>query len=133
MDREAIKALIERGYEARRTGDIDGIITVFHPEGKFALAGSKESFAVAGVSTGHQELRATLAGLIANFEFVQREILATIIDDDRAAVHARVKVRFVPKNETVTTELLDLWKFADGKIIELIEFVDTALINAVMR
>jgi hypothetical protein len=89
MDRDATKALLERVYEARRTDDIEGIMTVFHPDGKFELAGSKEAFAIAGVSQGHQELRATLTGLITNFQFVQRDILGILIDDDRAAVHSR--------------------------------------------
>jgi hypothetical protein len=40
MDREAVKALIEQAYEARRTEDIDGLMGVFHPGGRFVLAGS---------------------------------------------------------------------------------------------
>jgi ketosteroid isomerase-like protein len=133
MDREAIKALLERAYEARRAGDMEAILAVFHPDGKFELAGAKETFAVAGASQGHQDLRATLTGLIANFEFLQRDILCTLIDNDRAAVHSRVKLKFVPKNQTVTTEILDLFKFQDGKIAELVEFVDSALVNNLTR
>ena len=132
-DRETIKALIERAYEARRTGDIEGIMAVFHPDGKFELAGSKEHTATVGTAQGHQELRATLAGLVAAFQFVQRDIVSIVIEDERAAVHSRVKLRFVPKDKTVTTDLLDLWKFRDGKIVELVEFVDTALVNDLMR
>ena len=133
MDREAIKALIEQAYEARRTGDIDRILAVFHPDGKFELAGSKEVTAAVGISQGHQELRTTFTELIANFQFIQRDVLGILIDDDRVAVHSRAKLRFVPRDETLTTELLDLWKFRDGKIVELIEFVDTALVNVLMR
>jgi ketosteroid isomerase-like protein len=129
MDRAAIEALIERAYEARKSEDVEGIISVFHPDGKFELAGSKDITAVAGVAKGHQELRITLTKLIANFEFVERDIISTLIDGDRAAVHSRVKLRFVPKDRTVTTELIDLWKFENGKIVELVEFADTAFIN----
>jgi ketosteroid isomerase-like protein len=42
-------------------------------------------------------------------------------------------LRFVPKDQTVTTDLVDLFKLEDGKIIELLEFVDTATINDLMR
>jgi ketosteroid isomerase-like protein len=133
MDRAAIEALIERAYEARRTEDVEGIISVFHPEGKFELAGSKEVTAVAGIAKGHQALRIALANLIANFEFVQRDIVSMLIDGDRAAVHSRVNLRFVPKDKIATTELLDLWKFENGKIVELVEFADTAFVNDLMR
>jgi uncharacterized protein (TIGR02246 family) len=133
MDREAIKALLERAYEARRTEDIEGIIAVFDPDAKFTLVGSKEVTAVAGIAQGHRKLRIMLSGLIDHFQFVHRDILSILIDNDAAAVHSRVTLRFVPKDKTVTTELLDLWKIENGKIVELIEFVDTALINDLMR
>jgi ketosteroid isomerase-like protein len=85
------------------------------------------------VAKGHGELRVALAKLIANFEFVQRDLVSILIDRDRAAVHSRVKLRFVPKDRTVATELVDLWKFDNGKIVELVEFVDTAFVNDLMR
>jgi ketosteroid isomerase-like protein len=132
-DRETIKALIEQAYEARRTEDLEGIIAVFHPEARFELAGSKQHTPALGAAKGPQELRATVAGLIKAFQFVQRDIITTVIDSEQAAVHSRVKLRFIPKDRTVTTDILDLWKFRDGKIVELVEFVDTALVNELTR
>lgn len=133
MDREAIKALIDQAYEYRRTKHIEGIMSLFHPDARFELAGSKALTAVAGVSQGHQELRTTLAKLIANFEFEQREIVNIVIENEQAVVHSRVRLRFIPKNFAVTTDLVDIWKFDNGKIVELVEFVDTALINDLVR
>jgi ketosteroid isomerase-like protein len=54
-------------------------------------------------------------------------------ESEQAAVHSRVTLRFVPKDLTVSTDLLDLWKFENGKIVELIEFADTALVNDLMK
>ena len=131
-EREAIKVLIERAYEARRTEDIEGIMAAFHPDGKFQLAGSEVHTAAAGAAQGHAAIRTTLTELIAAFQFVRRDIVSIVIENERAAVHSRVKLRFVPKDRTVTTDLLDLWKFEDGKIVELVEFADTALVNDLM-
>lgn len=133
MERAAIETLLERAYEARRTGDLEGTISVFHPDAQLTLAGSKETSPIAGVSRGHEELRATLKELIANFQFVNREIISIIVENDRAAVHSRVTLRFVPKNKIATTELVDLWKFEGGKATEFLEFVDTALVNDLMK
>ena len=108
-------------------------MAIFHSDGKFELAGSKEHTAAAGRVQGHQAVRTTLVGLVATFQFVQRQIIGILIDGDRAAVHSRVELRFIPKDKTVSTELLDLWKFENGKIVELVEFVDTALVNELMR
>jgi ketosteroid isomerase-like protein len=71
-------------------------------------------------------------GFIATFDFVRREILNELIEGDRAAVHSRLVVRYKPTGETQTTDCLDLLKFQDGKIIELIEFADTALIRRML-
>jgi ketosteroid isomerase-like protein len=71
-------------------------------------------------------------GVLATFKFDNPEIISFIVDGERAAVHSRFDVTFVPKNRVFTNEVLDLFKFADGKIIELLEFADTALIKDVM-
>jgi ketosteroid isomerase-like protein len=131
-DRQTIQALIEQGYAARRTGDIEGVLAIFHPDAKFELAGSKFLTPAVGISQGHPELRTALAGLIASFEFIQRDIISSVVDGERAAIHSRVKLRCIPRDKTVTTDILDLWKFEDGKVVEFVEFVDTALINDLM-
>jgi ketosteroid isomerase-like protein len=41
-------------------------------------------------------------------------------------------VRFVPKDFVFTTEVLDTFRLEDGRIIELLEFADTALIKSVV-
>ena len=72
-----------------------------------------------------------MTGFIASFEFIKRDIISMIVDGDRAAVRCRLTVRFVPNDKTFTTELVDLFKIQDGKIIELVEFADTALIKEI--
>jgi ketosteroid isomerase-like protein len=131
-DRKTIEALIENAYHARSKGDVEGLMSAFHPEAVFELAGSKTALAVTGASRGHQDVRTTMTGLAATFEFIQRDIISMTIDGDSAAVHSRIKVRSVPKDQTATTDILDLFKFKDGKVIELVEFADTALIKDMM-
>ena len=132
-DREQIKSLIEQAYEARRTENIDALMAAVHPDCKFEIAGAKPLAQAAGIAQGHAQLRETLTALIGNFQFVRRDFLNMVIEDGRAAVHSRVVLRFVPNGKTETTEIIDLWKFENGKIIELTEFVDTALVNEMMR
>jgi ketosteroid isomerase-like protein len=132
-DRQKIKSLIEQAYESRRTGDIGALMATFHPDCKFELVGAKPLVQAAGIAAGHAELRAVLTALIGNFKFVRRDFLNFVIEDDRASVHSRVVLRYVPKDRSETTEIVDLWKFQDGQIIELIEFCDTALVNDMMR
>jgi ketosteroid isomerase-like protein len=129
--REAIRALIVGAYAARDRGDVEGLMAAFHPDAVFALMGEKSVLQVAGAVEGHSNIRASLGGFIETFKFDNRKIISFIFDGERAAVHSRFDVTFIPKKRTFTNEVLDLFKFADGKIIELLEFADTALIKDV--
>jgi len=64
-----------------------------------------------GSAQGHQEPRTTLAGLIADFEFIQGDRISTVIDGERAVVHSRVKLQFIPKDGTLPE--LSMRRFAD--------------------
>jgi ketosteroid isomerase-like protein len=133
MDRQAIQGLIEQVYEARDKGDIEAVMASFHIDGKFELAGSQALTRPLRISRGQQAVRTTLANLIATFQFVERKLIGIVIENEQAAVHCRVKLRFIPKDRTVTTDLVDLWKFNAGKVIEVVEFADTALVGDLMR
>jgi ketosteroid isomerase-like protein len=130
--RDAMIDTIHQAYDARGKGDIEGLMAAFHPDAVFELKGDKDVLAVAGAVQGHPNLRATLSGLIEAFEFRKRDIIGTMVDGDRAVVHSRVEGRFVPKDISFTTDLLDTFRFRDGKIIELVEFADTALIKSLV-
>ena len=53
-NREAMLELIGRAYAARGRGDLDELMTAFHPEAVFTLAGDKKTLEVAGSVQGHR-------------------------------------------------------------------------------
>jgi ketosteroid isomerase-like protein len=130
-DREAIRKLIEQAYAARDSGDVNGVMAAFHANGAFELAGAKTTLALAGAVEGHPGVRETMARFVATFEFIKRDVVSMIIDGDRAAVHSRLKIRFIPKDSTFTSDVVDVFRIQDGKILELVEFADTALIKEI--
>jgi ketosteroid isomerase-like protein len=129
-NRETMLEVILQAYAARGKGDLEGLVTAFHPEGVFTLVGDTKLLQVAGSVQGHTNLREAFGRFIATFEFVERQILSEVVEADRAAVHSRLTVRY--EDKTRTTDCLDLFKFQGGKIIELTEFADTALIKDLM-
>jgi ketosteroid isomerase-like protein len=87
---------------------------------------------VTGSALGHDHVREALRDFISTFDFVDRQILSEVVEGDRAAVHSCIVVRYGPTKATWSADVLDLFTFKDGKIIELIEFADTAQIRDVM-
>jgi ketosteroid isomerase-like protein len=130
--REAMIDTIYRAYDARGKGDIEGLMAAFHPNAVFEFKGEKDLLEVVGAVQGHPNLRVAMTGFIETFEFVKRDIVDVMVEGDRAAVHSRVKIRFIPKDVVITTDILDTFRFEDGKIAELVEFADTALINSLV-
>jgi ketosteroid isomerase-like protein len=123
---------IHRAYEARATGDMEGLMTAFHSQGAFELKGEQKHLQVAGLTEGHANVRAAMTGFVDTFKFVKRDIIATVVEGDRAVVHSRVAIRFIPTDTTVETDILDVFTFKDGKIIRLEEFADTAMVKHLM-
>src|ERR1700733_5230984 len=131
-NREALLDQVRRAYAARDKGALDNLMAEFHPEAVFTLVGDKQALSVTGSALGHSAVKEGMDKFISTFEFVERHILSELVEGDRAVVHSRITVRFRPKNSEHKTEVLDLLRFEDGKIIELIEFADTALIGKMM-
>jgi ketosteroid isomerase-like protein len=130
--REAMIETIHQAYDARDKSDIEGLMAAFHPNAVFELKGEKDIVEIAGAVQGHSNLRAAMTALIETFEFVKRDIVEAIVEGDRAAVRSRATIRFTPKDIVVTTDILDMFRFEDGKITELVEFADTALIKSLV-
>ena len=131
-NRETMRRVIEEAYEARGRGDIDSLMSTFHADGVFELVGERKVLPLTGAFEGQPSVRAAMTGFTASFEFVSREIVSMIVEGDDASVRSRLQVRFIPKDMKFTTEVVDLIKFKDGKIVELVEFADTALIKEIV-
>jgi ketosteroid isomerase-like protein len=126
-DRAAVEAMLREAYAARVRGDVEGTVRHFAEDAVFALAGAKTASPVAMRCTDCEALRGAMAGLVQAFEFRDHQIVALIVEGDKAAVHTRVRVRATASGEEVTTEMVDLVTIRDGKIASFTEFCDTAL------
>jgi len=125
-DRVAIKALIQDAYQARMQGDLDKVMSYFHPECRFHLMGAPEVSTACTPQSGCDAVREHMAGLIKTFAFSKFETLDLIVEGDRAAHRWRADVTFVPTGRTQNFEALDIVVFEDGKVRDITQFTDTA-------
>ncbi|MBR0794213.1 nuclear transport factor 2 family protein [Bradyrhizobium jicamae] len=132
MDREAIQRLVNQAYAARSRGQVEELMEAFGSDATFELFGDKRTLPITCTISGHQNIKQALKQFSTDFEFLEREITSFLVDGDRAAVHSRLKIRFVPKDRTFTTELVDLFRFENGKVAELVEFTDTAQLKEII-
>jgi ketosteroid isomerase-like protein len=131
-DRNTIEKIIRDSYAARAAKDLDAITRTFTPDGTFRLAASAAAFPAAVRIAGSEQLRVGIGALIETFDFLKQDMLASVIEGDKAAVHWRVQIRHNPTGQVFETELFDLWTFAGTRVASLVQFFDSALIAGVM-
>jgi ketosteroid isomerase-like protein len=127
-----IERIITEAYTARRTGDLDALGRIFSERTYFRLAGATGESPVAMSAVGAKQFKTRLQELITVFEWLDQTILSMVVEDSKAVVHWRGKIRSSATGETVETELVDIFGFENGRIASLVEFCDTALAARLM-
>ena len=82
-ERSEIKDLIEKAYAARVEGDLDTLMTYFHPDCRFQLMGAAEREAICRPLEGCVAVRGQMAEFIGAFTFANFETLDVVVEGDR--------------------------------------------------
>jgi ketosteroid isomerase-like protein len=127
MDRSGIEALVKKLYAARVDGDMDALSQAFAENATFQIAGSPEYSMLSSLAEGHETVMSLMRTIVDTFSLSDVAILDLLIDGNKAAVRWRATVNVMTTGQTVTTEIGAFIEIADGKVVSLIEFVDTAL------
>lgn len=133
MARDEVERVVRSAYAARKIGDLDAVMGHFADHAQFALAGSTAASPVPMSASGGAAIRTVMERLIASFEFHDVEMLDTIIDGDKAAVHWRVRVRATESGAEAVTEFVDILRVEGGRIVAFTQFADTALATSLLR
>ena len=124
--RAAFERLLSELYEARAAGALEPLCALFGPDAVFKISGSSDGKPIALAARGSDEVRSWLAVLVKTFRLTRYEILSTMIDGERAAVHWRASIHSRITGASVPTELVDLVEMRDGRIGAYVElFVPT--------
>ena len=101
-----------------------------HPEGvyRFCARGTGVE-ALHREARGHGDLRTAMKGFIESFRFEEWRELSLVIEGDRAALYWQAKVTSPATGKSEVFEVADFIRIRDGKIAELIQFTDTALLG----
>lgn len=120
--RQEIERLLRELYAARAAGDLNAVCRTFTDNARFEIAGASQANPIAISATGIAQIRTWLAILIKTFQITDQEVVSMIIEDAKAAVHWRAKIRSRITGATVPTDLVDLAEIRDGRIASYTEF-----------
>jgi ketosteroid isomerase-like protein len=125
-DRARILETVDGGLAARTRGDKEAMRAFLAPGATFRIAGDRTAFGA--VPAGPAEARDVLGELVDLIQFHAYERLDTIVEGNRAAIRWRIDFS-IGGGPVTPTEVLDLWTFdQQGRIADLVQFVDTGLL-----
>ncbi|TDR89054.1 nuclear transport factor 2 family protein [Enterovirga rhinocerotis] len=132
VTKSEVEALLRAAYAARQRGDLDEVMGFFGEGAHFSVSGSAAASPVPTVASGSAAICEVLRRLVSAFEFKEATIVSLVVDGAEAAVHWHVHVRSLATGEEAETDILDMLRIEDGRIVSLRQFADTALINRLL-
>ncbi|MCW5694163.1 MAG: nuclear transport factor 2 family protein [Pseudolabrys sp.] len=123
-DRMEMESLVRALYAARVGNDIATVERLFADDAQFEILGSNP----AAVKTiGKRNIVAAAQALMKTFVMDELEIVALLIDGNRAAVHWRVQVKPAGSGTSAPTDMIDILTIENGRVTALTEICDSAL------
>jgi ketosteroid isomerase-like protein len=119
--RADFERLLAELYDARAAGALERLCALFGPDALFKISGSSDGKPIALSARGTDEVRSWLAVLVKTFRLTRYEIISTVIDGPKAAVHWRASIHSRITGASVPTELVDLVEMREGRIGAYVE------------
>ena len=121
-----IEGLVRGLCAARVTGDMDVLRRGYAENATFRIVGSPAWGALTAPLVGHAAIMARFEAMIAGFALSDFAILNLFVDGNQAAVRWRATVRDARAKNDSTTEVAQFLEVENGKVVSLVEFLDTA-------
>lgn len=122
IDRETVQSLLDELYAARVEGELERLSGLFTEDAHFRISGSGDGKPITLAADGANSIRTWLTVLLKSFSISRHEIMATVIEGSRAAVHWQATIHSRITGAAVATELMDQIEVRDGKISSYVEF-----------
>lgn len=124
-DRLVMQKQIERLFEARIRGDVEGVLAECTEDASFELMGDLSGQQMVTRLAGKDQLRAEFTGIFLRWRWDSVRVIRTLIDGNYAVVEFEGQ-RF----HTISRRALDgsschVLEFRDGKIAVMREYTDT--------
>jgi ketosteroid isomerase-like protein len=128
---EANVALVKRFYQYLAEGDRDGAYANVMAED--CVLHEAEGLPYGGVYRGRALMKETLRGVTGRFDEFRYEVRNYLAGGDEVVVHLQLEGVGRESRKPFSMPVMELWRFRDGKAIELRPFLyDVAAMSAAL-
>ena len=126
-----LKDIVGQIYEARTEGELDRLMSFFGDNCVFRVAGNQDLAPLTKPVVGSAALRETMRHFIDTWEMKGLVFVDVHVDGNVALVHRKGQMRH--GSTQFDTEVMDKITFDDGKVIEVVEFIDTLQVAVLLK
>jgi ketosteroid isomerase-like protein len=120
-------------YAARLRGDLDKVMVDIADDATFGVNARGTGVpALATTSKGKGTVKSVVKELIDAWRFDDWKEVSLLVDGDKAMIHWTARATFVPTGKSDKFDVVDVFTFRDGKIVDLRQNTDTALIMSLV-
>jgi ketosteroid isomerase-like protein len=119
------RAAVQELYGAYERGDRERVAALMHDDVDWVMYAPVSVFPFAGAHRGRDAVMAALASIADSYALLHYNREVTVVDGDRAAVMSDVGFRQHVTGRTLRFRVANFLRFADGRLIEFREFIDT--------
>ncbi|CAN7215535.1 nuclear transport factor 2 family protein [Rhizobium sp. LjRoot30] len=130
--KEELIHAVQELYNARRAKDLDGLMSFTDPACSYRIVGGERLGAEATKVDDPEILRQHHEVLMNTWDFCNLQISSIHVDGDTVFVHHAGQVSFVPSGACFAAEFMDKITFRDGRVIDVVQFIDTLQAAKVM-
>jgi ketosteroid isomerase-like protein len=120
--------LIRKVYRDHAAGGVDAALEHCADDVRFIWMATPIDTPHAGRFSGKAEFGQQLRSLHAAFEYRKFDPIDFVDAGDRVAVRTEVHLTRRTTGQEFSVPVADFWTIRDGKVVELIEYYDTALV-----
>lgn len=124
---------VKKIYELYAGGDMEGGLALCAPETRYSWKADPGFTRFCGTGTGVDEFRSRLELLHRVFDYNSFRVVSIFGDDERVAAVVEMELTHRASNKPVRLENAHFWTVKDGKVTDLAEYFDTALVAEVDR
>jgi ketosteroid isomerase-like protein len=120
---------ITKVYAAYAQGDMDTGLALCSEDICFSWPVDGRLSSRAGDTTGVSAMRERLVELQTTYEFQSFRPFVIVADDERVAARVAMELKHRNTGRVLKIENAHFWTVRDGRVVELVEYYDTALIR----
>ena len=124
--------VVREAYEHYCCGRLDPVVDAFADDIRWRSLGPASLIPWAGEYHGREAVRAWFGTVGSRVEIQQYDIKRYIAQDDWVVVLCEVTARFLEAGGSATVEKCDVLQVKDGKIVDFVEFYDSATLQSML-